>query len=197
MNVILTVNDRQLQAYMQKIWFNLRDLRGFFVTVIPLIHRSIAANFRQGGRPQKWKSLSPMTIATRKKEKTWPGFGSGQPILQRHGFLFQSIGTVNIMTKDTLMYGTNLKKAPALQWGRKEITGIANIPALTRRDGVKVKAHKRRFKFGAVPARPFVLFQPSDIKLITSYAAAFAFNPTRAKLLTGSVNKIGLSGSTK
>ena len=79
-NVILTVNDRQIQAYMQTIYRNLRDLRGFFVTIIPLIHQSIVVNFRQGGRPERWKALSPMTIAQRKKEKSWPGFGGGQPI---------------------------------------------------------------------------------------------------------------------
>ena len=198
MDVILTVDDRQIQTYMQTIYSNLRDLRGFFVTIIPIIRRSIVANFRQGGRPKKWKALSPGTIAGREREKTWPGFGGAQPILQRHGFLFQSLTSeaITVMTRTTLMYGTNLEKAPALQEGRKEISGIANIKAHTRRNGAKVKAHSRKFRWGALPARPFILFQPYDIKLISSYAAAFAFNPKTARGITGGINRIDMSGGS-
>jgi phage gpG-like protein len=194
-DIKMHIMDAEFKNYLRMILKNMGNLRGFFITVIPIIHRSIVANFRQGGRPSKWHPLQPGTILKRKEEKSWPGFGGGQPILMRFGTLFQSIGSVKVVGRTSLMYGTNLKKAAGIQMGRQAISGIANIPAHTRKNGAKVKAHKRKFSFGKVPARPFVLFQPYDIKLIISYAAAFAFDPGTARRISG-VNGIDMSGGT-
>ena len=148
------VDSEELQKYLSKIYRNLKTLKPFFVAIIPVLHGSIVANFREGGRPKKWKPLKPSTIAGRMREGTWPGFHSAQPILMAHGTLFKSIGTVRKIGTGSLEYGTNLEKATYLQYGTKKM-----------------------------PARPFVLFQDEDIEQIVSYAAAFAFDPETAKTL--------------
>lgn len=214
MEITLTLDSRMLDEYLRVVKRRLGNLRPFFLTVIPVLHRSIIANFRVGGRPRRWAPLSLSWKERRRREGTLGGGPFGQPILQRFGTLRQSIGTVNRMTNDGLEYGTNLRKAPTLQFGRGPMSGVANVKshwrfvqgrgtafgrtARTRaargaararfRAGarhVRVRGHRRRFHFGPIPARPFILFQDEDVRRILHMAAAFAFDPERAGGLVG------------
>jgi len=168
--------------------------------VIPILHNSIVANFRVGGRPQKWTPLAASTLMAR-QERAKKGIGRGfrniagfdQPILQDTGSLFQTIGSVNEIHKNYAEYGTSdYPRAPVLQgtgFGRSGGTTI-NFPRkfiapLTAGgvlhwktpDGKDVfsKGHWRKAFTITIPGRPFILFQDDDVKDITSYAAAFAF----------------------
>jgi len=183
----MELRSEELDNYLSLMEKRLGNLKPFFLTLIPVLHTSIITNFRMAGRPAKWASLSPMTIATRRREKTWPGRGGTQPILQARGQLVQSIGSVQYISSHSLEYGTNLLKASALQFGRKVVTGIAHIGATIRRTKmgktVSVKAHTKKVRFGEIPARPFILFQDSDIERIVSYASAYAYEPDKAEKL--------------
>ena len=154
-NVTMVIDDKEIQKYMSLILRRIGSLKGFFVSIIPIIHGSIVANFREQGRPTKWQALETTTIEGRIRKKTWPGFGGASPILQEEGTLKRSIGSVREIGVFELEYGTNLEKAQWLQHGTKNM-----------------------------PARPFVLFQPEDIRSITSLAAAFAFDTRTGIRLT-------------
>lgn len=198
----MKLETKELDDYLFKIKKQQGSLRLFFNVVIPILHTSILTNFRVAGRPKKWQQLSPMTIAIRTREGTFPGSVLGQPILQRYGTLRASIGSVRVVGENYCEYGTRLEKAPSLQYGREAMEVEVDIPAHIRRitqawgrpispREITVRSHRRRVKFGAVPARPFIMFQKDDVKRITAYAAAFAFDPDTASRLEQGMYKGG------
>lgn len=189
------LDDKEFRDHLKRIQRNIGNLRPFFEALIPIIHTSILANFRVGGRPRRWAPLSrSWTVKARQKERTW---GSGrQPILQRFGTLRQSIGQVRIIGTHRLEYGTALAKAPALQYGRPARDATVTVKAHTRRitqawgrpispTVVMVRSFTRKQRFGRLPARPFVMFQKEDVERISNYAALFAFNPDKARQVLG------------
>ena len=198
-NVKMSLDSEELDSYLDKIEKRWGNLHPFFVTIRTIMHRSIAMNFRLGGRPRKWKRHSKTTVAIRKKRRTWGmgGEGVGQPILQEYGTLLRSFqhgyeGHHEVIGSKHIEWGTNLEKASTLQNGAPARSGTARIkehkrkrplrkktPTSKRRYHPKgmitVRAHSRRFRWGPIPARPFVLFQKEDVENIMSYAAAFSF----------------------
>ena len=180
----MVLDDKEFQRYMTLVLVNVGNTRPIMIFGVSVMSQSTAANFRAGGRmPFKWRGLSPMTIKGRRTENppTWPASPLGQPILQRHGTLVQSLlpGNQNgflLITKKFVEYGTKLIKARGLQFGLPARSGVAKVPSFTR-GGSTVKAHTRRFRFGAVPSRPFLYFRPEDTKKIMAFAFAFAFQP--------------------
>jgi len=140
---------KEVQTALAELFRKQATLKPFFEMIWPILHRSIMANFRAGGRPNRWPYLSDATINARKKRKTWrEGVGSDQPILQEYGKLRESVGSVLSITDTRLEYGTNDVRAGALQFGWK-------------------KKH--------LPARPFIMFQDEDIDRVAAMAAGFAF----------------------
>jgi phage gpG-like protein len=148
----IRLDSRALDAHLQQMHRRLGTLRPFLEMVWPVLHRSAMLTFQAGGRPVKWKPLSLMTIAQRKKRGTWQQ--GGQPILQEYGVLRQSIGSVFRMTATTLEYGTTDWRAPIHQYGAIVARG------------------KRTAR---IPARPFLLFQVEDVTRITAMASAYAW----------------------
>lgn len=137
-----------------------------------LMMRSIDENFRQEGRPHKWKGLSPMTIGLRRKGKKT---GRGIMILQDTGRLKGSI-TKEVL-KDHVRIGTNLKYAPLMQKGgmsdpktlkikehRRKITQAFGKPI--RPKSIMVRSHDMKIGSKKIPARPFLLFQKEDLEAI-------------------------------
>lgn len=189
------LDDKELQDHLKRIGRNIGNLRPFFEALVPIIHTSILANFRVGGRPKRWTPLSQgWTVKQRQKERTW---GSAmQPILQRYNTLRTSIGQVRIIGTHRLEYGTALPKAIPLHYGRPARDATVTVKAHTRRitqafgrsispTVVAVRSFSRKQHFGRLPARPFVMFQKEDIERISNYAALFAFNPDKARQVLG------------
>ena len=174
------LDDHELKNYIQKALYNYKTLRPLFKLIAVVLRNSIIANFRMGGRPEKWSPLSLVTIRQRVREKTWPSTKLGQPILIAHGNLLHSIGTVKEFGKDHMEYGTNDKRANTLQYGAPPRSEIVTIPQHLRRmkSGVTmVRSHKRKVHWGAIPSRPFILYQDSDIQTIVGYAEGYLMNP--------------------
>lgn len=101
---------------------------------------SIEKNFREQGRPQKWKGLSERTRAGRRRGR---GKGGAQILIDR-GRLKNSIG-FRVHGDDGVEVGTNVKYAKRQHFGYP---------------GGKGRGHSR------TPARPFLLMQGEDIREI-------------------------------
>lgn len=185
-NIKMSLDSQELDDYLDKIEKRWGNLHPFFVAIRSIMHRSIAMNFRLGGRPRTWKRHAEATVAMRKVRRTW-GMGAGglgQPILQEYGTLLRSFqhgyeGHHEVIGSKHIEWGTNLEKASTLQNGAPARSGTARIGQHRRKTPsgkmTTVRAHSRRFRWGPVPARPFVLFQDEDVENIMSYAAAFSF----------------------
>ena len=156
--------DKELKTLLKKMSSKAKNLAPPLKSIKMGLIASIDKNFKAGGRPEKWKPLSPGTIAKRKKE------GKGAKILQDTGTLKQSI--TGFSDKRTAKAGTNIKYAGIHQKG-----GIIRIPAMVIRPK---KASALHFFIGGkeifcksarlpernvrIPARPFALIQDEDTK---------------------------------
>lgn len=196
----MKLDSSELMEYMNLIEKRMGNLRRFFEIVIPILHNSIIANFRKGGRPKKWEPLSAWTLNARKwraKQGIGRGFGGTgglkQPILMDTHKLFHSIGSVNRIADKFCEYGTRDERAPTLQG-----TGFGRAFGTTKRVPTRFveprkaggtlhwigKGGKHYFSKGhwlppktvTIPGRPFVLFQKKDTDDIAAYAAAFAYS---------------------
>lgn len=168
--ITMRLDNQELTGYLEKMEGRLNAKKDFFTVVVSMLHNTIIANFRRGGRPKRWEPLSAWTLQAR-EERAKQGIGRGhrniggldQPILQDTGKLLQSIGSVNQIASNFCEYGTRDKRAPKLQG-----TGFG-------------RAHGTRVNLGTrtvtIPGRPFILFQDSDVKDISAYAATFALAP--------------------
>jgi len=136
---------------------------------------SIDKNFRVSGRPSKWKGLAPLTKAMRRKGSKSGGF----KILQDTGRLRGSISTkvFSQTTKAAATVGTNVEYAPLMHFGGMTKGTTFNIKQHKRRitqafgkpiepKTITVRPYKMKIGPKEVQARPFVLFQNSDIVAI-------------------------------
>lgn len=134
-----------------------------------LMMASVDKNFVEQGRPQKWVSLSPMTIAMRRNKDK-----SSIKILQDTGHLRQNIEYKVAEDGSGLSVGTNVNYGKAHQLG-----GTSRIPARTIVpktakvlrfviDGkvVFAKRVKQKARTAIIPRRPFLLFQDEDLENI-------------------------------
>lgn len=88
----------------------LEDNQSFLKQISILMYKSVMQNFlEEGTDKEKWKKLSPMTIAMRRKK------GKDAKILQDTGRLRNSIFPV--ILKDRVTVGTNLEYASIHQFG--------------------------------------------------------------------------------
>lgn len=104
---------------------------------------SIERNFKAQGRPQKWQSLAPSTLAQRRKGK---GKGGAQILIDtaRLKNSTTSAGAMNV-TSSAMTIGTNVIYAPRQHFG---------YPGGSGRGRSKT------------PARPFLMFQTEDADAI-------------------------------
>lgn len=168
MQINISTNAKELVVHFSKIEEGLIDF------TIPLkksaiyMLSSISRNFSSQGRPIPWIPLSPMTLELRRKGKS-----SGSPqILRDTGELFNSI-VVSEPQNNTISVGTNLKKAPKLQYGGENIipSHTENVKSYYRRSKGKrtqVKAFSRKMptRKYKIPARPFIMFQNEDVEVL-------------------------------
>lgn len=198
--ITMRLDTTELTEYMTIIEKRMGNLRRLFEVIIPILHNSIIANFRKGGRPKRWEPLSAWTLNARKwraKQKTGHGFGGTgglkQPILMDTHKLYLSIGSVNRIASKFCEYGTRDFRAPTLQgrgFGRAFGT-TKHVPTKfvePRKPGGVLhwvgKGGKHYFSKGhwlppktvTIPGRPFILFQKKDVDDIVAYGATFSFS---------------------
>lgn len=109
------------QDDIQKLDLSLESMKRRSRDLLPPLHqggilmlRSIDLNFRQSGRPRKWKPLSKLTL----KRKVQAGFSS-KPLI-RTGLLKRSI-TFSVVGKTKLSIGTPVLYGSYHQFGTKFI----------------------------------------------------------------------------
>ena len=160
----IKTNFKSVNDSLSKI---VRDLNNL---VIPLkqsgmiMMRSIDTNFRQQGRPDKWKALKPSTIKRRR--------GGSSTVLQDIGTLKGSFA-LKLKGKDSVAVGTSVKYA-----------AVHNFGLTTTRNKALGRASKS-YRY-SIPKRPFMLFQEKDKKLIDEIFLKFM-----GKTLTRKTVRIG------
>lgn len=138
------------------------------------IVRSVTTNFREGGRPNKWKPSKRSMIAHISKKDGKARLGK---TLVDTGKLMRSI---NYRIEDKkVTIGTNISYASAHQFGAKKnvsqnvkehqrkITKAFGKPIQSKM--INVSAHKRKMTIN-IEARPFMLLQESDKQYIIELA---------------------------
>lgn len=201
----MSLDTKEVKDYLSAAQHNARNLRPFFTQCVGTAKRSVTANFRVGGRPRKWVAHSGWTKKAR--GKTLGGHALSQPILQASGKLYQSLGTINEIRRDTFRWGTNLKYAAIHHYGgtvRPKGHPYLTLPF----PGVTGKARDYNNTFFAkgvlfqktgnrmykplfllkrevtIPSRPFMFWQDQDVKELSDWAAVFLFNPQGVKRLS-------------
>ena len=162
------INDVEFKRAMLEMERRGKNLRPYFKKARIIMTRSFAQNFKNEGRPRKWKRLSPNTIAGRRKKS--------RRILQDTGRLRLSTtaqsapGNITHYSADSLKMGTRQKIAPFHQYGTKPYTIVPkNAKALsfmTAGGRIFVK----RVKHPGLTARPFVMIQREDEQALTELA---------------------------
>lgn len=133
---------------------------------------SISRNFREEGRPEKWKELSPLTIMLRRKGK-----GSGTPkILRDTGRLFTSIspftddkhfGARTAVTYARLQhYGGKSEPRNVKIKGHTRVIKQAFGKPLKFPVAVRVKSYIMKLPSFTIPARPYMMLQDEDVPII-------------------------------
>jgi len=162
--------------FLDKAQARLGDTNTPLIKAGMIMLRSIDKNFRAEGRPTKWKGLSAMTKAFRRKGKAKKGGERVFKILQDTGRLKGSISART--TKGQVEIGTNLSYAKLMDRGgmseaktfkikehKRKITQTFGRP-IGWEAYQTVKAHDIKIGPKRVPARPFILFQTSDVAAI-------------------------------
>jgi len=156
--------DKELKALLKRMQEKAKDLSPPLKSIKMGLIASIDRNFREEGRPDKWQSLSPATLARRRKA------GAGAKILQDTGRLKMSITAYS--DKTMAKAGTNVPYAAIHQYG-----GTIKIPPMIIRpknvkalhffmDGKEVFCKFARLpeRNVRIPARPFMLIQDEDME---------------------------------
>ena len=165
----LTIKDKGIKRLLSDIQRRMGNLTPAMKIIGQIVRTSIVRNFEKGGRPAKWKPLSPITLARRK----------GRKILMDRGMGGGLAGSIHSRAdKDSVTIGTNKIYAATHQFGAKKgsfgtveaeikthmrkITQIFGRPVKPRK--VTVRAHTRKMKlpWGDIPARPFIFVHPED-----------------------------------
>lgn len=182
--------DREVQRMMSGIIRRGGDLRTPLTRLSAHMEHSTAETARVEGRPTRWKPLSPVTIARRRKGKKGMGAIGGRiRILQDTGLMMQSVtararGSLRQITRSMLRFGTTVKYAAKHQFGdpggqRIQEQVRASRRAIIARGGrtyarwSKVKAFTRTVTTKPIPIRKFLNWLRGDVteagRLIGNY----------------------------
>lgn len=169
-------NDKEIKALLKRAGKKANDLKVPLKRACILMLRSIDKNFRVEGRPKKWKKLSPMTIAMRRKE------GKGAKILQNTGMGKGSMA-YRITSKQKAEVGTPIKymkihqtggtiRIPARTIRPKKASVLHWIDPSTGKDMFAMRVHQKA-RSVKIPRRRFLLFQDEDnrniVKIFSEY----------------------------
>lgn len=171
MGIAYTYDDSDLQKRVRLTEARLSNpgplLRKFGLVLI----RSVSANFRQGGRPVPWKkSRRALTI--------------GGQTLVRTARLKNSI--TRQVTGNRLTIGTSVAYARIHQLGgriHKNVTVRQHWRTIGKAFGKSIPARSvmvgthRRMMDTRIPARPFLMIQAADIRVMKRIAADYVVTP--------------------
>lgn len=182
--ISVSLDTKPVDRQLLEVSDDLRDLREALAAAGRYMHESIRRNFAAEGRPAPWKRLSPATVARRIRLGHVP-----IKILHATGALEEAAteedarGSVWRLTGDSVELGVNTRVIPYArthQHGREAISGVQQtVQAHQRRTQsgtvTQVRPHTRTVTLPAIPARPFMLFQPEDPDEIGKIVAETAF----------------------
>jgi phage virion morphogenesis protein len=137
----VAVKTNDTKAYLKKLATKLRDPDAILTVAAGTIRDSVYENFAEGGRPNSWAPLSPVTLKRRK---------SSGGILVVRGGAGGLEGSINIAVEGGKAYvGTNAIHAAVHQFGAAK-----GAFGKSKRGGP--------IPWGNIPARPFLVVQPGD-----------------------------------
>lgn len=156
----------------------LMDFKPLLLKIAQRISTSISQNFREGGRPNRWKPSKRTKTARKSKTDKKTRYGK---TLVNTGTLQNSINTQ--ITNDSIIIGTGVIYARTHQFGdnktyNQSIKGHTRTinqafgRSLTKPITVNVRSHSRNIQRN-IPARPFLMIQEADKKWIKSQIVNF------------------------
>lgn len=134
--------------------------------------RSFALNFIEQGRPKPWKPLEPTTVAGRR--------GGSSKILQDTGRLKMSAltkvspGNIYELKEDSLKMGSDLETAGIHQWGTDPYDIFPRNKKILKIPTPKGPIFRSRVYHPGIDARPFILIQDEDVKVIVDIFKKYA-----------------------
>lgn len=181
----LTLKDLSLKREIREMLTRVTDLTPAMRVIGELVRSSIQKTFQVGGRPERWKPLSDVTLSKRRNRKK----SRAKPLLDT-GRLLNSITRgvpdgVYEVYKRHVRVGTNVIYAAVHQFGaRKGSFGtmktkvrahLRRIPGKRKR--IQVREHYRKITvpWGDIPARPFMVIQQEDIEDIGRIFSDFIY----------------------
>jgi phage virion morphogenesis protein len=136
------LDDKLLRQDLRRVNRRIDNMAPAWEEVGEIVLRSIMLNFRDEGRPAKWKDFAPSTRRRR------GDIGSAK-LLDDTGRMKQSISW-KLLNQHSVQVGTNLggknSYAATHHYGRPALSSI-----------------KTRKRLSPIPARPFILVQDQDI----------------------------------
>jgi len=159
----------------------INNMKTPLMRISEVIYQSIMQNFSEEGTDkEKWKELSPLTIALRRKGK-----GEGKPkILQDTGYLRANI--IPNATDEYATVGTNVGYGFIHQFGGVSSPWILHTKAHIRTQTmawgrpmipkkVKVKKHDKHMPESVIQARPFLYIRRLHMERIRKIASDWVF----------------------
>ena len=137
--IYVHIDDREVVKLLKQLEETGKDMSSVMRQIAGIMADAVEENFKQQGRPDRWKALKPATIKQRMREGTYP---KDTPILERSGQLMRSITSTSDST--TASVGTIKAYAAIQQFG-----GMAG-----------------RGKRVRIPPRPFLALDEDDLKEI-------------------------------
>jgi len=168
----IEIRDKEFRKAMSALAKQNADLRPLFKRYQVIMIRSFNQNFKQEGRPKKWKPLSPSTVANRRK--------GSKRILQDTGQLRASCavesapGNITRFRKNSLVMGTNLKTAKWHQDGTDPYTITPRHSKYLRFATSSGWRFARQVHHPGLPARPFIMIHDEDEKQMIEEAEKFS-----------------------
>lgn len=156
----IEIKSDDLKRLLKEMEIRGKNLTPLFKKFAILMTRSFNDNFREEGRPRKWKALSKNTVAGRRKKSN--------RILQDKGFLRQSVlarsgpGNIRKFTKDSLTMGTRNKVAAWHQRGTKPYTIVPRNKKALSFMTASGRVFVAKVNHPGLVARPFILIQRED-----------------------------------
>lgn len=167
----MEIDDEELKKYLKEMERRGENLRPLLKRYSVLMLRSFALNFRSEGRPRRWKSLAPNTIAGRRK--------GSKRVLQNTGRLRLSAtsksGSDNVhhMTADSLRMGTKMRIASYHQYGTNPYTILPRNKKLLSFMTTSGRVFARSVRHPGLPARPFIMIHREDEQAMMEQALEY------------------------
>lgn len=172
MDMSLT-GDREMKQVIGRLMKMAADFEPLLRRVVPILRRSINKTFSEGGRPEKWPDR------WKALETVFPNL-KGKNALKVTGRLRQSVvqDPEVVITKNSLMYGTNLEYAKTQQFGGPSKVTVPEDKVRTMKNGTPYVIMRGEQGFFAkkleagntftinVRPRPFLQIFEDDVKAI-------------------------------